>query len=121
MSQLQIVEVLFGCKVVFFLIFLFGTCIIFKAGRDGDAEARINGYFVMFIGLFCYLLTSLFYKSERNKIGETELTEELNEELKTKDIYFNNEKLPEGAISAEIITEKGYVYTITDDAIYIYQ
>ena len=44
----------------------------------------------------------------------------LKNALATKDIYFNGDKVEQGAIDYEVIVNNDYDYRITDKTVYVY-
>lgn len=121
MTQEQTMEVYFGFRILCWAAVLIGLLSIRKNMKDDTIGGDFVGWALFLIGIAFMLPLNTAYESEKLKLEEAEKIKALNEDLKIKNVYLDNVELPEDAISAEIILEKGYAYVITDDSIYIYK
>ena len=94
---------------------------ILNAAEQGKNlnECKLQSLYVCFISVVFAIASFIGGTVTEQKIRDDTI-EVLKNALATKDIYFNGDKVEQGAIDYEVIVNNDYDYRITDKAVYVY-
>ena len=94
---------------------------ILNAAEQGKNlnECKVQSLYVCFISVVFAIASFIGGTVTEQKIRDDTI-EVLKNALATKDIYFNGDKVEQGAIDYEVIVNNDYDYRITDKAVYVY-
>lgn len=87
-------------------------------GKDLN-DCKLQSLYVCFISVIFAIASFIGGTITESKIRDDAI-EVLKNALATKDIYFNGDKVEQGAIDYEVIVNNDYDYRITDKAVYVY-
>ena len=93
---------------------------ILNAAQEGKNlnECKVQSLYVCFISVIFAIGSFIGGTITESKIKD-DAYKILENALATKDIYFNGDKVEQGAIDYEVIVNNDYDYRITDKAVYI--
>lgn len=94
---------------------------ILNAAEQGKNlnDCKLQSLYVCFISVIFAIASFIGGTITESKIRDDAI-EVLKNALATKDIYFNNKQVEQGAIDYEVIVNNDYDYRITDKAVYVY-
>lgn len=94
---------------------------ILNAAEQGKNlnDCKLHSLYVCFISVMFAIASFIGGTIIEQKIRDGAI-EVLKNALETKDIYFNNKQVEQGAIDYEVIVNNDYDYRITDKAVYVY-
>lgn len=94
---------------------------ILNAAQEGKNlnECKVQSLYVCFISVIFAIGSFIGGTITESKIKD-DAYKILENALATKDIYFNGDKVEQGAIDYEVIVNNDYDYRITDKAVYVY-
>lgn len=94
---------------------------ILNAAEQGKNlnDCKLQSLYVCFISIIFAIASFIGGTITEQKIRDDTI-EVLKNALTTKDIYFNNKQVEQGAIDYEVIVNNDYDYRITDKAVYVY-
>lgn len=94
---------------------------ILNAAEQGKNlnDCKLQSLYVCFISVIFAIASFIGGTITEQKIRDDTI-EVLKNALTTKDIYFNGDKVEQGAIDYEVIVNNDYDYRITDKAVYVY-
>lgn len=94
---------------------------IINAAEQGKNlnDCKLQSLYVCFISVIFAIASFIGGTITEQKIRDDTI-EVLKNALANKDIYFNGDKVEQGAIDYEVIVNNDYDYRITDKAVYIY-
>lgn len=94
---------------------------IINAAEHGKdlKDCKLQSLYVCFISVIFAIASFIGGTITESKIRDDAI-EVLKNALATKDIYFNGDKVEQGAIDYEVIVNNDYDYRITDKAVYVY-
>ena len=94
---------------------------ILNAAEQGKNlnDCKLQSLYVCFISVIFAIASFIGGTITEQKIRDDTI-EVLKNALATKDIYFNNKQVEQGAIDYEVIVNNDYDYRITDKAVYVY-
>ena len=89
-----------------------------EQGKDLN-DYKLQSLYVCFISIVFAIASFIGGTITEQKIRDDTI-EVLKNALANKDIYFNGDKVEQGAIDYEVIVNNDYDYRITDKAVYVY-
>ena len=89
-----------------------------EQGKDLN-DCKLHSLYVCYISVI-FAITSFIGGTITEQKIRDDTIEVLKNALATKDIYFNGDKVEQGAIDYEVIVNNDYDYRITDKAVYVY-
>lgn len=89
-----------------------------EQGKDLN-DCKLQSLYVCFISVIFAIGSFIGGTITESKI-KNDAYKILENALATKDIYFNNKQVEQGAIDYEVIVNNDYDYRITDKAVYVY-
>lgn len=94
---------------------------ILNAAEQGKNlnDYKLQSLYVCFISVIFAIASFIGGTITEQKIRDYTI-EVLKNALVNKDIYFNGDKVEQGAIDYEVIVNNDYDYRITDKAVYVY-
>lgn len=94
---------------------------ILNAAEQGKNlnDCKLHSLYVCYISVIFAIASFIGGTITEQKIRDDTI-EVLKNALATKDIYFNGDKVEQGAIDYEVIVNNDYDYRITDKAVYVY-
>lgn len=94
---------------------------ILNAAEQGKNlnDCKVQSLYVCFISVIFAIASFIGGTITEQKIKD-DAYKILENALATKDIYFNGDKVEQGAIDYEVIVNNDYDYRITDKAVYVY-
>ena len=94
---------------------------IINAAEQGKNlnDCKLNSLYVCYISVIFAIASFIGGTITERKIKD-DAYKILENALETKDIYFNGDKVEQGAIDYEVIVNNDYDYRITDKAVYVY-
>lgn len=87
--------------------------------RKNLNDCKLQSLYVCFISVIFVIASFIGGTITEQKIRDDTM-EVLKNALANKDIYFNGDKIEQGAIDYEVIVNNNYDYRITDKAVYVY-
>ena len=94
---------------------------ILNAAEQGKNlnDCKLQSLYVCFISIIFAIGSFIGGTITESKIRDDTI-EVLKNALANKDIYFNGDRVEQGAIDYEVIVNNDYDYRITDKAVYVY-
>lgn len=94
---------------------------ILNAAEQGKNlnDCKLHSLYVCYISVIFAIASFIGGTITESKI-KNDAYKILENALATKDIYFNNKQVEQGAIDYEVIVNNDYDYRITDKAVYVY-
>ena len=94
---------------------------ILNAAEQGKNlnDCKLHSLYVCYISVIFAIASFIGGTITECKIRDDTI-EVLKNALENKDIYFNGDKVEQGAIDYEVIVNNDYDYRITDKAVYVY-
>lgn len=94
---------------------------IINAAEQGKNlnDCKLHSLYVCFISVIFAIASFIGGTITEQKIRDDTI-EVLKNALANKDIYFNGDRVEQGAIDYEVIVNNAYDYRITDKEVYVY-